>query len=417
VRVGIVVAMMLPPILTGCGGSGSRGDGPTTPSARLATTPTRDPGVSPLRVHDVTTGQHHTCGISTDGRIACWGGNDVGQIGDGTTEMRTRPVWIDDVEWAIDVDAGEWQTCALLEGGTALCWGGRPGLVRSVPRRLPEGPTGLRMLAVGRPICGLTFGGRASCWSWFHGTGDAPALRPDPLPQTDTAWMVDVGLDRACVLTEGQGAECFRLTERTEGSTGEGEGAGEPGEAEVGTSVGGDGDGGEGNETSGADVRIDRSPILVSLEGARQLAVSGDHACAVARGTVFCWGDNDHGQLGNGTRDSSEEPVEVPLAGVVTHVTTGWKHSCATTADGAVWCWGDNAHGQLGDGSTQATTRPTRVASLETAAVRIAAGRAHTCAVTVERDVLCWGLNDRGQLGTDNRESHLTPAPVADPVE
>jgi alpha-tubulin suppressor-like RCC1 family protein len=102
------------------------------------------------------------------------------------------------------------------------------------------------------------------------------------------------------------------------------------------------------------------------------------YTCAVTReGTVRCWGSNWGGQLGDGTNTSRLTPVPVsPMlpALVVTAVATGGGHTCAVTREGAVWCWGDNRHGQLGDGTTTSRRTPVAVSGLASGVVAISAG-------------------------------------------
>lgn len=131
------------------------------------------------------------------------------------------------------------------------------------------------------------------------------------------------------------------------------------------------------------------------------LDVGFDHTCRVeSDGTVSCWGENQQGQLGTGARSPwSTRPVRVPGLESVVSVSAGSAHSCALTRAGDVHCWGLNASGQLGDGTTGGGGLPVRVAGLDGPAVAVSAGIGHTCAVTRDGAVWCWGSNDSGQLG------------------
>jgi alpha-tubulin suppressor-like RCC1 family protein len=138
-----------------------------------------------------------------------------------------------------------------------------------------------------------------------------------------------------------------------------------------------------------------------TVEGAPPvlLAAGARHSCVVdSAHTVWCWGANDLGQLGNGTRAASAKPLQVPGLQNVTAITAGGDHSCALLDDGSIQCWGAGVLGQLGQGRFADSLDPVAVQGLTTAAVSVAAGRTHTCAITDDGKVRCWGSNASGQL-------------------
>jgi alpha-tubulin suppressor-like RCC1 family protein len=149
----------------------------------------------------------------------------------------------------------------------------------------------------------------------------------------------------------------------------------------------------------------DRStPIDVpGLAGAvSAVAAGGRHTCALlTTGAVSCWGYNEYGQLGDGTTSDSPTPVAVAgLGSGVRAITTGGNFSCALKTDGGVSCWGLNAAGQLGDGTyADSRSSPVEVVGLPSGVTAIAAGFYHICAITKDGGVTCWGGNDSGQLG------------------
>lgn len=127
------------------------------------------------------------------------------------------------------------------------------------------------------------------------------------------------------------------------------------------------------------------------VDGAVTVGAGRAHSCALLRdGRVRCWGQNDHGQLGVGTRRSGVGPtaVDARLTGVA-QLGVGWDHSCAVTTRGQVHCWGKNNLGQLGDGSRQPRDAPTLVRDLR--ATYVGAGVDSTCAVSTDGRVACWG--------------------------
>ncbi len=157
-----------------------------------------------------------------------------------------------------------------------------------------------------------------------------------------------------------------------------------------------------------------RGPGGVGTLGSVVAPASGEiHACARnTGGSVYCWGENSFGQLGNDTTTNSRVPVQVRgPAGAgflsdVTRIGAGFRHTCAVKTDGTVWCWGRNDFGQLGNGTTSATATRTPVqvrgvggTGFLTTAVEVVGGESSTCARLTDSTVACWGRNDRGQLG------------------
>lgn len=135
------------------------------------------------------------------------------------------------------------------------------------------------------------------------------------------------------------------------------------------------------------------------------------HACGVrSDGTLWCWGSNANGQLGDGTVVAKTYPVRIGTADNWSHVATGDIHSCATRTDGSLWCWGNNG-GRLGDGTTTQRTAPVRV-GVDNDWFMVAAGNAHTCAIKTTGTLWCWGVNGSGQLGQGNTTTRTTPFQV-----
>jgi cysteine-rich repeat protein len=144
-----------------------------------------------------------------------------------------------------------------------------------------------------------------------------------------------------------------------------------------------------------------------------EVAPGLDFTCVrLSSGLVQCWGNNDDGQLGNGTFTDSLSPVQVSsLTGVVS-LSAGYSHACARTAAGSVYCWGNNDDGQLGDGTTNDANIPVRAGTL-TNITQVAGGMAHTCALqSTATGVWCWGRNTEGQLGDGTYLPSSTPVSV-----
>jgi len=162
-----------------------------------------------------------------------------------------------------------------------------------------------------------------------------------------------------------------------------------------------------GTENSPVPVSVPGLPVLKAVAGGEthSLAVSGD-------GHVWSWGANSAGQLGDGSNDDHLEPVQVPGLAAITAVAAGSSHSLALTEDGRVFSWGGNDLGQLGDGTVVSSTTPTRVPGLSNVVV-IAAGSQHSLALTQDGTVLAWGDNSSGQLGNGSFDPASSPVPVS----
>ena len=156
------------------------------------------------------------------------------------------------------------------------------------------------------------------------------------------------------------------------------------------------------------------------VEGLSSKAVSisavWQHTCAVLdTGGVQCWGWNNTGQLGNGTEIASDTPVDVVgLSSKAVSIAAGTLSTCALLDTGGVQCWGDNEDGQLGNGTEIASGTPVDVVGLSAKVVSIAVGGSHTCALLDTGGVQCWGYNLDGQLGNGNVASSSTPVDVTE---
>lgn len=150
-----------------------------------------------------------------------------------------------------------------------------------------------------------------------------------------------------------------------------------------------------------------------------QVSAGGQHACAVSAGDhVYCWGTNEHGELGIGNTDSLKiQPRPVHSGVAFTQVSAGAQHTCALSREGEIYCWGRTKEGQLGDGtvgredSTQAL--PVQVESDETFR-EVAAGGDFTCAIAEDSELYCWGYNAHEHLGLGSGADSIqaTPLPI-----
>ena len=156
-----------------------------------------------------------------------------------------------------------------------------------------------------------------------------------------------------------------------------------------------------------------------NLSGIVQVSAGNSHTCAVtSTGGVKCWGYNGNGQVGDGSTTTSSTPVAVyanaqkkALLSDVVHIAAGYYHTCALTNQGKVKCWGSGSNGQLGNGSSSNNSTPLEVTGLNDA-VGIFAGGYYTCARTSKGEVKCWGSNGNGQLGNNSTSNRAVPVSV-----
>ncbi len=220
--------------------------------------------------------------------------------------------------------------------------------------------------------------------------------------QTVAIAAIDTGAFHNCALTGGGGVKCWG--ENSSGQLGDGTIPNSP--------------------PYGKPTPVD---VIGLTSGVIAIAAGGSHTCALTiGGGVKCWGDNQYGQLGDGTISSSPpygKPTPVDVIGLtsgVIAIAAGGSHTCALTIGGGVKCWGRNSSGQLGDGTISNTApygkpMPVDVIGLTSGGTAVSAGWNYTCALTTGGGAKCWGNNEYGQLGKGTIGYPLddnTPAPV-----
>lgn len=351
--------------------------------------------------HSLSAGAHFTCVLTTAGGVQCWGRNDYGQLGDGTFDNRSTPVDVSGLGSGVRaVSVGEYHACALTIGGNVKCWGDN-WFFQLGTTLINRSNTPIDVTALGNNIqaistgsyhtCASTNGGGLKCWG-RNGSGQLGNGTT-----TESADPVDVvGLGSGvAAISAGDG---WSTCARTEGGAAKCWGYNNQGQLGDGT------------------VEDRSTPVDVTGLGAGVDAISTAyyHACVLtsARG-VMCWGGNGLGQLGDGTTTERRTPGGVTdLAAGVAAISAGDFYTCALTDAGGVRCWGDNYAGKLGDGSTTNRTSPVDVVGLGSGIVEISAGTDHVCALTSAAAVMCWGMNDAGQLGDGTTTDRHTPVAV-----
>ncbi|HPV22128.1 MAG TPA: RCC1 repeat-containing protein, partial [bacterium] len=138
------------------------------------------------------------------------------------------------------------------------------------------------------------------------------------------------------------------------------------------------------------------------------------HTCILSdKGKIYCFGDNKNGQLGDGTTEMRLTPVALNSDKVFKSVSAGFEHTCAIDDKDELYCWGGNIVGQLGTGTKESSLTPVKVKYETDSKIKsVSCGHRHTCSVTTEGIVHCWGLNTSGQLGNGTYEDSLTPKEI-----
>ena len=365
---------------------------------------------------DIAAGAIHTCGIQSNGSLWCWGLGTRGQLGTGQQFSTNVP--IQEVTGASDwksVTAGLYHTCATKSDGRLFCWGidadGQLGTQGSgaaslVPVQESSNSQWATVSAGQIHTCGIKADRALECWGnnrngelgtndyFDFGDNDFPnAITPTPIGNdTDIAifrkyGVVSAGGSHTCVI--------MILVNQARCS-----GANTDGQLGIATT-----NPGESDSFVTVDNGISRwSTISAGLR----------HTCGIGNdGALWCWGNNDSGQLGTGDVVSSATPVRIGAGDFWASVSAGGTHTCAIANDASMYCWGDNTDGRLGIDSSTITRRltPTPVSGPDTWAT-IAAGLNHSCAVATTGTAFCWGSNQGGALGGFAGTEALAPAAV-----
>ncbi len=292
----------------------------------------RGPHTIPSRVvglNDVTliaAGGSHSLAATADRGLWAWGDNTYGQLGDGTTAARRMPVRVPGLGQVAALAAGDRHSLALLPDGSVWAWGDNAA-----------GQLGIDSL--NGHLSPLPIPGLGDVRAIAAGRLQSLALASD-----GTVWTWGAYVPVQYTRLSASQATTRRVPHRLDG-----------------------------------------------LAGVAGIAAGDRHGLAMkSDGTVWAWGDNASGQLGDGTTADSGLPVRVSRLGAVVAVAAGAEHSLALRADGSVWAWGADMVGQLGDGQHAQSAMPVRVRGLD-GVVAIAASASHSVALRGDGTVWTWG--------------------------
>ena len=390
--------LLAPALLVAALGCREDAESPTAPAPTpaLATSSTqvlafRQVSAGPLR---------HTCGVTTDDRAYCWGINEDGQLGDGTTTSSRAPVAVAGGHRFRHVSTGSFHTCGLATDNRAYCWGlnefGQLGDGTTTQRLTPVAVAGVaggqqfRQVAAGGTFtCAVgQADGKGYCWggngAGMLGDGTTTTrLTPVAVAGGRQFRQVSAGSSHGCGVTPSDRAFCW-------------------------------GQNGTGQLGDGSNPRVSLVPVLVAGgHPFRQVDAGGAHTCAVTTtDRAFCWGNGRNGQIGDGKTFPRFTPRRVAGGLLFDRVSAGNFHSCGETPGNRAYCWGNNGVGQLGDRTTIERLKPVPVVGGLTFS-QVSAGGHHTCGVTTANRAYCWGQNLFGQLGDGTTKDRLRPVAVA----
>ncbi len=339
----------------------------------------------------VSAGNRHTCGISPTGILYCWGRDNFGERDGNLSVNFPTPRPISDSIQFLSISSGFGHSCAISADSTAYCWG------------------------------------------WNHsgqlGSGDDTDLAIlTPIDFDRKIVYIDAGYDHTCGLTADGTAFCWGWNyDRVLGTESVEENVTLPSrvnttERFVKISVGDNFTCGITADSSamcwgvnyngelgiGSDsTKITTPTQVVRNEKITSVSAGDNHACALdTNNRAYCWGWNANDQLGGTTTETcgtsypwpcSTVPLLVSDSLFFKQISAGSGHTCGISVDGMVFCWGNNFSGQLGDGSFVNRPIPASIA-VNLNFVAVAAGSSHTCALDADGILFCWGSNENGQI-------------------
>ena len=401
---------------------------PQHTATNITTTGSNFTNLHPGDFTQVSASDSHTCALGSNNQAYCWGKNSSGQLGNNSTSDSRVPVVvaqgvIPDGITLTHFSTGRVHTCALGSNHKAYCWGsGGSGQLGnnstsnySTPVAVSQGaiPSGVNLTHIsagGTHTCALGSNGKAYCWgrndygqlgNGIGGNYSDKSLIPiavsqGAIPSGVNLTQISAGYDHTCALGSNHKAYCW-----------------------------GRGTYGQLGNNSASDPRV---PIAV-VQGAipagvtlTQISAGDDHTCALGSNhKAYCWGRGDDGRLGNNSTNESYIPVAVAQGAIpnnvnLTRISAGSTHTCALGSDSKAYCWGNNNHGQLGNSSTGNSYIPVTVSqgviSSGVNLTRISAGYGHTCATGSNGQAYCWGAGSGGRLGNNWTIDRHSPTPV-----
>jgi alpha-tubulin suppressor-like RCC1 family protein len=409
-------------------------------------------------------GGWHSCAISTDERIQCWGRNTDGQL--GSPPAADRPAPGPDLVFRTapvrSIAAGDDHTCAILDSGAVKCWGrngeGQLGVGDTTNRGdepdqmgddlaavdLGPGLTAIAVAAGSSHTCVVSSAGEVKCWGANDAGqlgigGDVPLVAPAlPVGLAERASSVAAGAGFSCALLASGAVQCWGKNDAAQLGVGDHENHLVPSKTAVSLASRAVAVAAADDHACAllADHRVECwganvGPAVVDLgrDGAQAISARAGETCVLLLdGHVKCWGDNARGQLGLGDAMNRAAPaasaINLGTAVTATAIAVGGDFACALLDSGRAKCWGDNASSELGTSlngplygdkpGQMGDALPVAFQGGGRDVIAVSAGRRHVCAILDTRDVRCWGDNTYGQLGVGDSAAHsFYAAPTA----
>lgn len=360
------------------------------------------------KIIDMALGEGHSCALYDNGRVYCWGRNDNNQIAGVSaanpepTPLPVQEYYVDD---AVSISAGQGDSTFIVKkDGSVVSFGlgnhGRLGNGISTNTtydytQVLGGVKWKTIYARWEQTCGISKDNTAYCWGAAFGTGrlgnNATSDEAIPAKVFNVSGAIDLGKghNHNCAALKNGDVWCW----------------------------GNNSDGQLGNGTTTSSNRPVKANItdVINIDTSRSEYDGGESTCAVKRdGTIWCWGSDHEGQLGNGAATTGDQTNPVQVSGITNAIEVEilGRAACALLSDGTIKCWGTSDDGVLGNGALSPQTSPgTAVSGIDNAVKIVGAGRAY-CAVLDNGRAKCWGRADEGQLGNGSTANPYEELPV-----